>query len=127
MLKKEIRSTNGPGGQRLKEDVANSIKDYIKPFPAMESRYSREESKRKFLNSNVSLTKIYELYILRNKHLENPLKSGSYTKIFMENFNLGFHKPKKDRCSTCLTYKNMNSDENKNTGYQKHLLNKTIT
>ena len=96
MLKKEIRSTNGPGGRRLKEDVVNSIKDHIKPFPAMESRYSREESKRKFLSSNVSLTKIYELYILRNKHLENPLKLGSYTKIFMENFNLGFHKPNKD-------------------------------
>ena len=64
IVEKDIRSTNSPGGRKLKEDVVNSIKDHIKSFPFMESHYSREKSKRKYLSSNMSLTKMYELYIL---------------------------------------------------------------
>ena len=62
----------------------------------MESHYSREKSKRKYLSFNMSLSKMYVLYILRNKRLENPPKLCLYIKIFMEDFNLSFHKLKKD-------------------------------
>ena len=33
-----------------------------------------------------------------------PVSSRKYRQIFNENFNLSFHKPKKDQCSTCTIY-----------------------
>ena len=79
----------------------------------MESHNTREQSQRKYLSSNLNITKMYELYLLKNSHLkmENLPKLCSYTK-FMENFKLGFHKPKKDQCSTCITYTNMAAEKN---------------
>ena len=45
----------------------------------------------------------------------------------MENFNLGFHKPKKDQCSTYIVYTNMIAEEKcKNTDYDEHITNKNL-
>ena len=45
----------------------------------------------------------------------------------MENFNLGFHKLKKDQCSLDITYTNMTVEErNKNTDYKEHITNKNL-
>ena len=30
-----------------------------------------------------------------------PVKTGIYRKVFVENFNLDFHKPRKDYCDLC--------------------------
>ena len=41
--------------------------------------------------------------------------------------NLGFHKPKKDQCSTCIIYTNTTVEEKrKNTDYEEHIANKTL-
>ena len=45
----------------------------------------------------------------------------------MKILNLGFYKPKRDQCSTCIMYTNMTADEkHKNTGYEEYFTNKNI-
>ena len=40
-------------------------------------------------------------------------------------FNIGFHKPKKDQCLTCVTYTIMRAEEkHKNTDYEEYISNK---
>lgn len=34
-----------------------------------------------------------------------------FRKIFQDNFNIGFHVPKKDKCLKCLQYENNNNPE----------------
>ena len=51
----------------------------------------------------------------------------SYAKIFLENFNLGFHKLKNYQCSLGITYTNMTAEERrKNTDYKEHITNKNL-
>ena len=41
--------------------------------------------------------------------------------------NLGVHKPKKDQCSTCITYSNVTAEEkHKNTDYEEYITNKNL-
>ena len=43
----------------------------------------------------------------------------------MKNFNLGFHKPKKDQCYTCIAFKHMTPEQSKAKAAQsEHLINK---
>ena len=76
-------------------DVTNSLKGHIKSFPVVESHYLRKQTKRNFLSSNLSVSKMYDLYLERYKDANFTLPSYTfYITIFNEKFNIGFHKPK---------------------------------
>jgi len=79
----------------------------------MESHYCRATSKRKYLDSTLSISKMYELYIqdckekrLDHKYFVSCTVSEKYRKIFCEEYNLSFYKPKKDQCFLCEKFKN---------------------
>ena len=61
---------------------------------------------------NVASTKMYQLYasMCQDEDIE-PHKSSMYDQIFREEFNLGFHKPKKDLCHFCTKFANSSFDE----------------
>ena len=113
------------GGRKLSDDMKTLIKEHIKSFPIMESHYTREQSSRTFLGSNLNLTKMYELFLAKYTSTENLPKKCSYNKVFMKNFNLGFHKPKKDQCSTCIAFKHMTSEQQSKAkaAQSEHLVN----
>ena len=90
------RKKTDQGGRKLSDDMKTLIKEHIKSFPIVESHYTTEQSSRTFLGSNLNLTKMYELFLEKYISTENLPKKCSYNKVFMKNFNLGFHKPKKD-------------------------------
>ena len=49
---------------------------------------------------------MYSLYVEScEKNNINPVKISYYRKIFNNNYNLGFHVPKSDRCDKCEEYK----------------------
>lgn len=94
--------------QRGKHIRTNKIDDtpiinHINSFPAYTSHYSRSHNpQRKYLNSNLNIRKMYDLYVEKCKSdsLE-PVKEKFYYHIFSTKFNLHFKHPSKDTCQMC--------------------------
>ena len=83
------------------------IRTHIESFPTVASHYTRQHSARKYLNSNLTINTMYQLYREKCKK-ESKRATGFfvYRNIFCTEYNLGFHKPKKDQCSLCTIYDN---------------------
>lgn len=64
---------------------------------------------------------MYKLLVAENG---KTVEKHFYRKIFNENFNLGFHQPKKDQCDVCIEYKNAIDQTKLEDAYQEHLKNK---
>lgn len=105
------------------------IKKHIASFPTMESHYIRKKSKRKYLDRNLTLFKLYSLYVKKcaDENME-PVSEMTYRRIFSTEYNLGFFMPIKDQCLLCTRYNRANPEEqNKIQGeYQKHIDRKQI-
>ena len=112
-LAKKQHGTSGGLDQRGKHTPHNKtttenisyIKRHIESFPVVESHYQRKCTKRMFLEQGLSISKMFELY--KAKCLEDhmsPVSEMVYRKIFCTEYNLSFHKPKKDTCSTCNAF-----------------------
>lgn len=102
------------GQNKTSMEAEAMVKSHIESFPAMDSHYVRANTSRKFLDSNLNLTKMYDLYVKQCAEAHSKIKivsSTHYQKIFYEDFNLGFHIPKKDFCDFCQQYANSTADE----------------
>ena len=85
----------------LSAEAKALVTRHIDSFPVVESHYTRKHSVRKYLESGLSVKKMYALY---KEETDHPVKESMYRKIFCENFNLGFHAPKKDQCESCEVF-----------------------
>lgn len=95
-----------PSSKRLPKANPDFAREHIKSFPKVESHYCRATTSREYLESNLSVGKMYHLY--KEKCVENNIqavKESMYYKIFVTEFNLGFHIPKSDRCDLCEEHK----------------------
>lgn len=87
------------------------IREHINSFPAIESHYCRARTNKKYLESNLNIPKMYDLYVSQEeKNDKRPVKASYYRYIFCTEFNIDFHVPKSDRCGTCEVYKNMEKE-----------------
>ena len=112
------RGRHSPPNLTKSEDV-EFVKSHINSFPKMSSHYCRSATKRKYLDSNLSLSKMHRLYREKcQKENVRPVALSTYRAIFNYSFNLGFHKPKKDRCSTCE--KAINLENTQSPEYIEH-------
>lgn len=105
------RGRHSPGLKTSEEDFI-AVKMHIESFPVMESHFCRKSSKRMYLDSKLSIAKMYELY--RNDTIEKNKKVVSlttYRRIFGKEYNLSFFKPKKDQCAVCACYSSANGIE----------------
>lgn len=82
---------------KLTESKLKEIEWHINKFPAYESHYSRKRSSKKYLSSDLTIAKMYDLY---SKEVEKPASIKIYSKIFND-LNLSFKKPAKDTCHKC--------------------------
>ena len=83
----------------------DTVRKHIEAFPRVESHYTRKDSNREYLNSDLSINKMYSLYKEeQQKKGKRAVKCKVYRTIFCEEHNLAFHKPKKDQCLLCTTY-----------------------
>ncbi|GFS27612.1 hypothetical protein ElyMa_005286700 [Elysia marginata] len=93
-------------------------------FPRIENHYTRKSSKRMYPDPSLSIAKIYQLFIeyCQENNLE-PASERTYRKIFCEEFNLSFFKPKKDICATCHRYNQLTiaEQEKQREGHDKHI------
>ena len=109
--------------RKAKEVDLDAVRAHIKKFPVMPSHYCRATTKRKYLSPNLSVAKMYDLYV---EECLKPLSLKQYRHVFNTEFNLGLHVPKKDACKNCSCYTNASSELKKKleTEHQKHLKNK---
>lgn len=89
-------------GNKISEDDLDKVRNHISSFPVMESHYSRASSKRLYLESGCSQSKMYDLYVemMREKYKNSTpgrIKLSKYKEVFCTDFNLSVHCPKK-RC-----------------------------
>lgn len=122
------RGTQG-GWNKLSEDLKTQVIEHIQKFPKYISHYSRAETNSQFLPPEMTLKKMFELY-LDGKERHNTVSFSSYKKIFYRNFNLKFKTLKKDTCNKCDTLniqkKNSTNDEEKEAIVQEHNLHISI-
>ncbi|KAK3909537.1 hypothetical protein KUF71_019640, partial [Frankliniella fusca] len=91
--------------EKNKQD--SNIKEHIGLFKTVPSHFCRMRSKRKYLSPTLTIRQMWRLYktwMSKNKPSEAIKSEKRYRKVFCTQFNLGFHKPKKDRCDLCLVY-----------------------
>ncbi|XP_064604709.1 uncharacterized protein LOC135469966 [Liolophura sinensis] len=88
------------------EEVVQGVKNHILSFPAVESHYCRAKTEKRYLESNLNVTKMYDLYVEKcNVDKTAAVKLSFYRHTFNSMIPaLDFHKPKSDRCDKCEIY-----------------------
>lgn len=92
------------------------IDSHIRSFPYKISHYGRGRSQKRYLQSDLSVMKMYKLFLEKyddesyqefkvGKNLlkltNAPVKYWFYFRYFKDNFNYGFGRPRTDVCSVC--------------------------
>lgn len=82
------------------------IREHIEKFPTLDSHYCRERTKRKYLESSLSIAKMYDLYRewCVEKYL-TPAKEWLHQEVSNTECNLAFHNPKNDLCNFCEKFR----------------------
>lgn len=86
---------------KLSDSQIAFIKSHIQSFPAYESHYCRSHSSKKYLSSDLSISKMHKLYCDQYKSTVSITK---YSSIF-HTMNLKFKVPKLDTCNKCDLFK----------------------
>ena len=110
------RGKRTPSNKTPEEDL-HHVRRHIESFPITESHYTRKDTKRKYLDQKLSIAKMYALYLDHSKNQDPPLKpvgEMTYRRIFCKEYNLSFYHTKKDQCSKCAHYANLNTAEKEN-------------
>ena len=79
---------------------------HIESFPKVSAHYAWKDTTKDFLEADLNISKMHELFEAKCKQEGvKPMSARVYRKVFDE-FNLSFHKPKKDQCLQCEVYRN---------------------
>ena len=96
---------------RLPEEMKENVRQHIRSFPKIESHYCRSTTRKEYLDANLNIQKMYELYEIKcDKDGNEKVPASMYRSIFVNEFNLDFHVPKKDRCDACEEVKTANKN-----------------
>lgn len=94
---------------KISEEIRNSVRNHISQFPAYESHYSRERTKKRYLGNHLNLTKMYSLYLedctANNIPSYSVAKEWLYSEIFNYEYNFAFKPPENDTCDICDKFK----------------------
>lgn len=102
---------------KLPVDTVGKVIQHIKSFPVRSSHYSRQSTKKKYLNPDLNVNKMYHLYLekhepeaflaLKNKtaSIKPSVSYEFYLRTFNTNFNYSFGYPRSDTCEVCDTLK----------------------
>ena len=119
--------------RRTKEEDLNFIRGHIDSFPRIPSHYCRSSTRKEYLEPGLSITGMYDMYVTKchESHV-TPVEKSMYSKILKEEYRIGFHIPKKDRCDLCEEMKNANrdtriADNDLQQKYNAHEANKAQT
>lgn len=116
---------------KTSSEMTNKIHDFIRQLPAVPSHYCRNQSSRKYLPQELrNVSFLYRIYIkyeeTNGRSKKDCVSLKVFRNVFKKDFNLGFHLPKKDKCSLCEVRKDKEFQENTTSkeAYDKHLKEK---
>jgi len=92
-----------------------AVKAHISKFQTVPSHYCSHSSSKQYLPQNLSLSEMYRMYV-NECRMKNTAKKHMYVEIFKKDFNLAFHRPKKDMYDFCKKYARSNDDEREHGG-----------
>lgn len=93
-------------GIRVKTEDKDGAREHIRQLPRVESHYCRKSTSREYLESNLTINKLYDMYVdWCTATKRNPVKKHMYGTIFKSEFNIAFAQPKKDRCDVCESHR----------------------
>ncbi|CAG4956054.1 unnamed protein product [Parnassius apollo] len=97
---------------KLQPEVIQAVKDHIESIPKVESHYLRANTSRQFIDGGLTVAALHRNYSEIQKQQNKPIVNYDvYSRIFNQDFNIGFFKPKKDRCDECEAYENASEVE----------------
>lgn len=98
---------NRGGDRRSHKNVEKreKVKTFIAHLKGTESHYGRAKSQRIYLSSEYNITILHKLY---NDGVDERYKVNYkfFSRIFLNNFNIGFGTPATDVCSFCTRHLN---------------------
>lgn len=108
--------------KKLCPEIVQSVKDHIKKYPLVQSHYCRADTQKRYLDENLSVAKMYRMYLMDGEEGAPKASERNYRDIFNTCFNLSFFKPKKDQCSLCTGFDAPNAvnSQEKIMEYNKH-------
>jgi hypothetical protein len=118
--------SDGCRSNKTSDEKLDIVRNHIKSFPSVESHYCRKDSLKQYLDPSLNLQAMYKLYIQYcEKKGYEKVKIHIYRKVFNTEFNIAFHKPSKDQCDLCTTYKQATSEDKGNMyeSYSRHTRN----
>lgn len=90
--------------QQRDEIIRELVNTHIDRFPRIESHFCRQTTDREYLCSDLSLTKMHRMFCNEQTEDRTTVTFTFYSNIFHKK-NLSFHRPKKDQCTLCNTYR----------------------
>lgn len=108
------------------EKKRKHAEEHIDRFERVESHYCRASSSKEYLSEELNLPKMYRMFINDVKCGADEIPSfTTYSRVF-HGKNLAFHRPKKDQCSLCLSYRQGNEDQKSKLSlrYNRHIAEK---
>lgn len=131
--KRDNRGKKTPQNKTSDDDIRH-IENFIKELPAVPSHYCRSSTSKKYLpveSKNISAVyRGYKIQCESSNPQKIPVSETVFRNVFTTKFNIGFHTPKKDKCSICESMKNIGQDnlsEVQKDKFDKHIHNAELS
>lgn len=112
--KDEMRGKTIPANKTDSGNIQN-VRNFIQQLPAVPSYYCRKDSTKLYLPAEFrNFRNVYRIY-KEEKIKENVgiVSEKVFMQIFKNEFYIGMHVPKKDKCIKCIGYDAEKTEENK--------------
>lgn len=116
--------------KKLNPALLEDIRNHINMIPKIESHYVRAKTSKQYIGGDKTIKDLYNDFATQQTEANRDKGNYmAYYKVFNKEFNLGFHRPKKDQCDLCVSYDNSNNEQKQDLEdkYLKHLEEKTLS
>ncbi|KAG6457883.1 uncharacterized protein LOC119190807 [Manduca sexta] len=131
LIEKDMRGKHKNHNRIVDDEMVMSICAHVNSFVPVESHYNRAASKRLYLDGDLSIARMFNLYKEwpeLNNHLNTASSLRQYRDIVNTHFNLSFHLPKKDTCDQYHSFnQTQNPPEDLREQYANHLNSKRMS
>ncbi|KAL4716699.1 hypothetical protein ACJJTC_004818 [Scirpophaga incertulas] len=115
---------------KVDEQLLSDIKQFIDGIPRIESHYIRQYSAREYIDGGKTISDLFRDF--KENQNKNNKAAGRYCtfyKVFTQNYNISFFRPRKDQCDLCLQYKNSTPEQKVllKESYDAHLEEKALS
>ncbi|XP_052755623.1 uncharacterized protein LOC128202420 [Galleria mellonella] len=115
---------------RVDKQLLNDIKEFIDSIPRIESHYIRQYSTREYIDGGKTISDLFrDFKVAQNENNKAAGRYCTFYKVFTQDYNISFFRPKKDQCDLCLQYNNTTLQQKVllNDLYNAHLEEKTLS